>query len=1241
LQAELLESRLVPATTGPLTIGVIGDFGVASSILNLGSVLVGSPDGEGDVAKLVHGWNPDFITTMGDNNYLAGEQFDTNFALDLQLAISLGKLSSDDVRTFLSALDNLPVPGLTDTTGNTTNNSATVTAIPVPRDSLAVGMIVYDTSSSSPPNLPFPTGPSMPFFATITGISGTDNNVTITLSAPANATKTGAAITILPPDISLQTLDGLSHIDRNIGRYYSDFIYPYVASTPPTPPTAYFGNGSPTGTNRFFPTPGNHDWADPFSDGGASSSDLTLSLPSLAREKVGTLTGGAGNATITANDVSSLTVGMSVLGTGLPPIVPKSGQFDFELSIINLARIQSIATNAPSVSFTGNTTQGQPTITNVSSKAGLFVGMAVTGAGIPNGTTIADLNTGPTSITLSQPATATATNVSLSAANYTITLTTTGVSNGVPNATFVFLPIFTAPTGIAFAPGTLDPYLNYFAGLNPGNSPGFQIGTTRINGTAVSLTSPYYYSYTAGTTSTGRPLIEFFSVDSEPADPNLLLNSSFYFTGSTTANSNQITGVSAAFINHILAAGMEVSGPGIPAGSTITSLNAAGGAITLDQKATATAASVNLSLRPAVQFTATINPDGVTVTSSFPNQLYGGIYAYAVGMEVTGPGIQTGTKISAVNPSGNSLTLSLPATPASGVTLSELTAYNVANSNEGVWLKNSLASSHAVWKLPYFHHTPYSSSSEPDEGPNGEWMRLPYQQWGASAVLYGHVHNYERLSEKDPAIPGVSQAGTVAIPYIVNGSGGAPITPFLGELDPGSQLRYSGAFGAMKMVVDQRSLNLKFINVYGAVIDDLTLTAPPPPAQTSTPGVFDPSTATWYLRNENDSGAPDVGQFQYGGPGWLPVTGDWNGDGLTTIGVVDPSTMTWYLRNENSAGAPDAGKFQYGAPGWVPVTGDWNGDGRTDIGVFDPQTAIWYLRNEISAGAPDAGTFQYGGPGWLPVTGDWTGQGKTTIGVVDPQFNWYLRNSNTSGAPDFPVFQYGGAGWTPVTGDWTGQGKTTIGVVDPGRNWYLRNSNSAGAPDLPVFQYGGVGWGAVTGAWDSPVFPQQAANGAATTFDGPPLTTDQLQTAVQGALGRLAGAGIRPELLARLGAVTFTLGLLPAGDLGLSNVRTGSVVISPDAAGHGWFVDPTPLQDEEFTGTSTMLARPGTAAAGRMDLLSVVLHELGHFNGWTELDPASHPDDLMALTLATGVRRTQALDAVFVWDGWSYRGDVP
>jgi hypothetical protein len=134
--------------------------------------------------------------------------------------------------------------------------------------------------------------------------------------------------------------------------------------------------------------------------------------------------------------------------------------------------------------------------------------------------------------------------------------------------------------------------------------------------------------------------------------------------------------------------------------------------------------------------------------------------------------------------------------------------------------------------------------------------------------------------------------------------------------------------------------------------------------------MFDPSTGTWYLRNEAGPGLPDAGVFRYGAPEWLPVVGDWNGDGTATIGVVDPATFIWYLRNENSAGAPDAGTFQYGGVGWKPVVGDWNGDGITTAAVFDP-AGNWYIRNRNSPGSPDVAPFGYGLGPWMPLGGNW------------------------------------------------------------------------------------------------------------------------------------------------------------------------------------------------------------------------------------------------------------------------------
>jgi hypothetical protein len=163
--------------------------------------------------------------------------------------------------------------------------------------------------------------------------------------------------------------------------------------------------------------------------------------------------------------------------------------------------------------------------------------------------------------------------------------------------------------------------------------------------------------------------------------------------------------------------------------------------------------------------------------------------------------------------------------------------------------------------------------------------------------------------------------------------------------------------------------------------------------------------------------------FRYVMPGWNPVVGDWSGTGHDGIGVFDPSTGTWYLRNEDNAGPPDAGAFRYGGVGWLPVVGDWDGNGTTTVGVVNPDgpngQLQWFLRNSNSAGAPDIAPFTYGLSGWRPTAGDWSGSGRSTIGVVDPSSDtWYLRNSSTAGLPDIKPFAYGGAGWAPAAGVW-------------------------------------------------------------------------------------------------------------------------------------------------------------------------------------------------------------------------------
>ncbi len=369
--------------------------------------------------------------------------------------------------------------------------------------------------------------------------------------------------------------------------------------------------------------------------------------------------------------------------------------------------------------------------------------------------------------------------------------------------------------------------------------------------------------------------------------------------------------------------------------------------------------------------------------------------------------------------------------------------------------------------------------------------------------------------------------------------------------------------------------------------------------------------------NRARSGTPDLGAFEFFVPAPPPPPPPPAAPARDSVGVVDPQ-LQWYLRNTNSPGAPDFAVFAYGAPGWVAFSGDWDGNGTFTPGVFDPVTATFYLRNSNSAGGPDAGVIAYGAPTWTPVVGDWDGDGRTTVGMFDPFANWYLRNSNSPGAPDIAVFAYGAGSWQPVVGDWNNDGRTTVGVFDPNGQWYLRNSNTPGGPDAGTFAYGVGVWQPIAGDWDNAA-SLLAADGPGSGADA--LSQADLEFAYSAALKMLAATGN-----ALPGSVSLTVGPLGAGQLGVALPAENAITIDDDADGHGWFVDPTPFADEEFDGYGRALA--DGPAAGRVDLLTAVLHELGHLAGLDDLDAALHPDALMAGTLPVGVRRA-AVDAVF------------
>ncbi|MCA9006595.1 MAG: hypothetical protein KDA70_15085, partial [Planctomycetaceae bacterium] len=134
------------------------------------------------------------------------------------------------------------------------------------------------------------------------------------------------------------------------------------------------------------------------------------------------------------------------------------------------------------------------------------------------------------------------------------------------------------------------------------------------------------------------------------------------------------------------------------------------------------------------------------------------------------------------------------------------------------------------------------------------------------------------------------------------------------------------------------------------------------------------------------------------------------------------------------------------------------------------------------------------------------------------------------------------------------------------------------------------------------------------------LTASVLKQQTAEELVEQAVIQISPRLSSKqrelLSAVEVKVVDLEGGTLG--RATGGTLYLDVNAAGYGWFVDETPADNSEYALESqySLIALPDTAAAGQIDLWTVILHELGHLAGYGHA-----ADGLMEETLSPGVRK--------------------
>jgi hypothetical protein len=114
--------------------------------------------------------------------------------------------------------------------------------------------------------------------------------------------------------------------------------------------------------------------------------------------------------------------------------------------------------------------------------------------------------------------------------------------------------------------------------------------------------------------------------------------------------------------------------------------------------------------------------------------------------------------------------------------------------------------------------------------------------------------------------------------------------------------------------------------------------------------------------------------FRFGTRGDQPVSGDFNGDGVSTLGIFQDGRWVLDINGDGQLDRTSDGYAQFGQTGDIAIVGDFNGDGIDEIAVVRGDCVIVDSNANRRLDATDR-VFEIQGEGENVVVGDFDGDG--------------------------------------------------------------------------------------------------------------------------------------------------------------------------------------------------------------------------------------------------------------------------